>query len=1174
MYIRHNSNEWVNHKKEVIRPSFEKIKLEIFSFEHKLTQRFHPTKNNIRGSNLKKVNHRSLKCLESEDKATSFTMEFDFNIKEVGEYRIDILYENKNAKDYIGEYDLTLKSEKSSKLYSNTANVMAYAQQLQKLNAKVKKVKEDLTKAKAEYKTENEKKDKDKDTKKVEAKKKVVAKYESELSKLNKKVIKYETKLEKTHKMAGTSLSFEGELNITKRKTLFHDLQRLGKYQLSLELPVNCYFIGLLVRKIKYYSGDNLDSVGTNLMFTDATITKSGEVKPAEASFELGFNDEFLCPLTYTGMYFNYGDEVNIYVKENSLESNTKMVRRFGGYLSTIQKSADKKTVTFSCADRLIDGESKFILDALLIQKGTTSKSEMEYNKPINFNNYGQALKYLCDIHELTLKSNIKKNYLVAGEKYSTGLALKFGKKKDIKDPKKVKAKNSTVKFHNKFITVRNGKSGLKEQSIMLYNAKEYAKTPRPLKKVNSKGETTTCHLSFHMTYGLGDPAKSSSTSSTDQTSNADGSSGNYGKCGQSADKKTVMSIAKPSSGRNEGLSESKWYKVVFKNWCPYCKKSNLVYDSGTAKTNCVTCSSYTGSKRTWGDISEGEITCNTEDCCADFCGATGWEKDGGFSSRLVTVVKPVESSQAERDKLLDGKMSGAGAVKVTADNIFKEITKEAFKYRYYMGGSGQTWAEMKKIGYGDCFGFSDLIYKMMSKFGVKCKIVEYAATGGASNHHSVMYMNKKGNWVDFPYRELGWNTRYDNQLNNTSGSANGKIIAINNSGKSIDQANGTISSTSTTTTKVTTTVGYAKDNPYQAYIELVYSTENKWKSKKKKININFTQKAGTDEDISGLPSYWINNAQRQVSVDLKGWFEDNEPKKSIYLHSIRFVTPIMKSTDDSASASNKKEWYSFDKQTKDYASCKLDLYQIIFDDKIIINPADLQSCGKTVNAVMEEIVEASGYRVHINYAKHRCDDKIIFSVDDQTKPLFTAQEGDDNNILEWSNISCSPVTVVRNTSVCVYKDAKGKYQYVDTRNIDSMLEYGEQTTLQTNSEVSGSKEAYFLARNSKEFNPEFDYTYTIVIPYAPNLQLKDIVEVIANNKFLNDIKPIESLQIKYDNSTKPTIQTTLGLGEIEPYLRIKQDMQKLRTANKKKSTYFDTTASPVDNEEIYAWDQ
>ena len=368
--------------------------------------------------------------------------------------------------------------------------------------------------------------------------------------------------------------------------------------------------------------------------------------------------------------------------------------------------------------------------------------------------------------------------------------------------------------------------------------------------------------------------------------------------------------------------------------------------------------------------------------------------------------------------------------------------------------------------------------------------------------------------------------------------------------------------------------MGYDKNTPYQAYIELVYSTEKSWKAKKKKININFTQKAGTNNDISGLPSYWINNAQRQVSIDLKGWFEDNEPKKSIYLHSIRFITPEIPVNQDTENTENKREWYSFNKQTKDYASCKMDLFQIVFDDKLIINPTDLQSGGKTVNAMMNEIIEASGYRVHINYAKHRCDDRIIFSVDNQTKPLFTAQEGDDNNILEWSNISCSPVTVLRNTSICVYKDAKGKYQYVDTRDVDSMLQYGEQTTLITEGEVSGSKQAYFLARNSKDFNPEFDYTYTIVVPYAPYLQLKDLVEVIAYQKFLNDIKPIESIQIKYNNDTKPTIQTTLGLGEIEPFLRIKEDMQKLRTANKKKSTHFSTSASPVDDEEIYEWDQ
>ena len=95
----HNKLEWANHKKETFRPSNERIKLEIFSYDHQYTKTFLPATTNIRGSNRVKVNHRSLKCYESKDKTTSFTLEFLFNIKSRGEYRIDILYENKNGKD-------------------------------------------------------------------------------------------------------------------------------------------------------------------------------------------------------------------------------------------------------------------------------------------------------------------------------------------------------------------------------------------------------------------------------------------------------------------------------------------------------------------------------------------------------------------------------------------------------------------------------------------------------------------------------------------------------------------------------------------------------------------------------------------------------------------------------------------------------------------------------------------------------------------------------------------------------------------------------------------------------------------------------------------------------------------------------------------------------------------
>ena len=791
----------------------------------------------------------------------------------------------------------------------------------------------------------------------------------------------------------------------------------------------------------------------------------------------------------------------------------------------------------------------------------------MEYNKPLNFNSYGQALKYLCDIHETTLKSNIKKNYLVQGEKYSTGLAIRFGSKKDIKTKKMLNPKNCTIKLHKKFITIRNASSGTKKQTITLYNGKEHSKLPIALKKV-VKGKIQQNHLTLHLTYGMGDPVKTSQSSSTDQVSNADGTIGNYGKCGQSADKKTVMAIGKCSVGKTDGYGYSNYYKTVFKNYCPHCKGTDVRWDSCRSDANCITNDGHGGTKRDFPVApEETELTCHG--CDADYDAVTGWDKDGNYSAKLTTVVKPVKSSVKEQTQLHQGSMKGAGSVIVNKDNIFKEITKEAFKYRYHLGGGGQTWAEMKKIGYGDCFGFSDLIYRMMSKFGVKCKIVEYAATGGANNHHSVMYANSKGQWVDFPYRQLGWNTKYNNQLNNTVGSANGYVVAINKAGKSIDYAKGTISSTSTTTTNVTTTTGYDKDKPYQAYIEMTYSTEQSWKAKKKKVNITFTQKAGTNNDITGLPNYWVNNAQRQVSVDMKGWFTDNEPNKNIYLHTIRLVTPIIKPTKDD----NNTTWYTYDKSTHDNSSCKMDLYQLIFDDKNELNPTDLQSCGKTVNSMMEDLVTQSKYRVKMQYAKHRKDDKILFSVDDRTKASFTAQEGDNNNILEWSNITCSPVTVLRNTSICVYKDSKGKYQYVDTRDINTLIKYGEQATLQTESEVNGSKQAYFIARNSNDYNPEFDYTYTIVVPYAPNLQLGDLVRTIANQQYLNDVKPIESLQIKYSNKTKPILQTTLGLGEIEPYLRIKQEMQKLRTSTKKKQTTFSTTATPVQDEEVYIWE-
>ena len=127
---------------------------------------------------------------------------------------------------------------------------------------------------------------------------------------------------------------------------------------------------------------------------------------------------------------------------------------------------------------------------------------------------------------------------------------------------------------------------------------------------------------------------------------------GQYDSCGVSSDKQYVLSIAQPSAGRSESYSYGQNYATVFVNKCPRCGAAELKWDSGTGG-NCITCGGYTGSKNSWGDISEGEVSCNS--CCSDFCGVTGWEKDGAFSSRLTTFKEPTPVSAEDKNKLAAG---------------------------------------------------------------------------------------------------------------------------------------------------------------------------------------------------------------------------------------------------------------------------------------------------------------------------------------------------------------------------------------------------------------------------------------------------------------------------------------------------------------------------------------
>ena len=1155
MTSEHIYRDWTGHKEEVFRPMHEYCGVEIFSYEHKLTKTYHINNYDFKGENQKKVSHRHLTCFEAANES-HFTIELDYNCTEPGDYRIDLLYENKNSQDYVGAYTLTHSTTKT--VYKNSATISKTLSDISAYNKKLKEVQEasaltyknKVKKAKEIYNKSKKTKADKKAYEDAVAKAKKLSK--AEVQKIKDLIAKLQSKVVKTPRLVGSSLNFDGEPNVLKRTTLFVTMGDTGIHRLAVDVPTNCYFIGAIIRKIKLFTGDNIDSAGTNLALTECDVTHSDMTKPSEANFTVAYSQTFDNPLSRSGFYMDYMDEVNIYYRVND-KLNGEVVRRFGGYISTVKLDNDRTTLQFSCADRLQEGETKYILDTLLILNGTTASNEMEYYNPINFNSYGQALKYICDVFEVTLDSNISKNYLVQGEKYSTGFAIKFGKNKDIK---KIKTTNCTTKVNKNNIMLRNNASGKKKQVFELYNAQDNAKA-KPIDITN--------HLTFHMTYGLGATKTDSKNTVIEQVDNSANAAGSqkFTKCGRSQDGKYLMAIGQRSVGRGKSTYPySQIYRAIFENKCPHCG-GKLVWDSGRKDSDCVHCGHYKHSKREWGNIAETEITCSS--CCADFCSVTGWDKDGHYSKRLKYVKRPVKSSKAEQNKLHKGEMSAVAktGVKVSSDDVLKSVAKIAKKYKYERGNAS-TYSAMKKSGKGDCHAFSDCIFTELKKYKVACRIYQYA-TSASNTHQEVYYKNAKNGWSRFPYAKYNFN----HMLYTTKG-ANTKSKPLKEyKGGNIASVTSKGSNSSTQTTTTTTTNGYDKDAPIQGYIQIVYSTEQSFKAKTKNVNLNFTQKAGTNNDVSGLSAVWVNNATRKTSVDLKYWFADNEPGKRIYLHAIKFIAPKIKTTTEE----DKVTWYTSDKSTHDNSSCKMNLYQIIFDDNKALNPADLQSCGKSVTDMLFDLVTQSKYLVSMTYEQHRCDDRIHFRVDNDNTVKFYATEGDDNNILDWSNITYTPVSTLRNKSICVFKDTANKYKYVDTADIGSMLNYGEKTTLQTISEQTGSKEAYFNARNSADYNPEQQYTYTIIVPYAPKLELGDLVQVVSNYRKLNDVKTVESIKITYKNTQMPTIQTEIGLDEIEPYLRVRKEQENLRKQAKSDKTYFGRTASPIEDEEIYIWD-
>ena len=674
-------------------------------------------------------------------------------------------------------------------------------------------------------------------------------------------------------------IEFDGANNVIKRITLFHELQE-GNHTIHLNVPHNCYFYGVIIRKIVSFIGDNyyggqLGEEEGNMALLSATYTNSNMTKPSELTCEIAYDDDFECDDSPSGFYLDYMDEVNFYVKDD----NNEVIRIFGGYVSSILPNADRTTLTLNCADRLSDGQNKYLLTQMLMLGGTKSKDDMDYNPnmTIDFESYPQALEYLSHVHETTLKSNISKNYTVDGEKYQLGLQLSFGSEKNIKN---ITTANADFLVDKNYILLRNKSSALEEQRWILYDANQHSKLPIDI--------TDSPYL--HITYGLGEPKTEIKSEITETTNNADTTAGSqkFNKCGVSADGKYLMAIGLPSAGKD---SKKGWTKAIFKRECPHCKSTNLIWD-----WNWGSYSECRGARE--GGSAEGHIFCKS--CDADYS-VQGYEHISGSNYHMTKVGGISSSSREEAQKLKNGQMMGTpnGAEStITPAQMFEAITKLAFKYSYKLGAGSSTLAKMKKVGYGDCWAFSELIFEELKRYGISTKIVQYA-TNYASNHRTTMYKDANGNWVDFPYREYGWGDKYNNMLNNTANSKNGAVIK-EYKGQNMGVVNGVNSSTTTTTTTITTTNGYDKDKPFQAYIRLIISFEQDYNAEKHDFYIKFTQNAPHELSInSGVNLFWINDVVKKVKIDkdLTNYIRtifSNENLR-IYLHGIEMIAPPKK---------------------------------------------------------------------------------------------------------------------------------------------------------------------------------------------------------------------------------------------------------------------------------------
>lgn len=143
------------------------------------------------------------------------------------------------------------------------------------------------------------------------------------------------------------------------------------------------------------------------------------------------------------------------------------------------------------------------------------------------------------------------------------------------------------------------------------------------------------------------------------------------------------------------------------------------------------------------------------------------WEGDTFIKNDIELRYGPESPEKKEVQELgASYDKTSSGDVETALDEVGKQWSKIGYC------GSCQTGECVKQTGCGDCWGASSLISCELENKGVTTRIMQYP-TGSSSRHRSVQYKDKDGTWKNFPYRQYGFNSAF----NDTGAISGGKEV-------------------------------------------------------------------------------------------------------------------------------------------------------------------------------------------------------------------------------------------------------------------------------------------------------------------------------------------------------------------------------------------------------------